>query len=213
MKKLVVFDLDGTLLYSLEDLHNSLNFALSRYGYATRTLQQVNAAVGNGVGMLVRRSLPDTVSAAEFENCYNVFKEHYAAHCCEKTRPYDGVIDVLKTLRDKGIKVGVLSNKFHSAAVEVVEHYFHGLYDIVLGESDRIARKPNPDGVLAMLREMNVDKADAILFGDSDVDLVTAGNAGVDGVAVLWGFRDRQFLVSAGAKYMIEKPSEVLLFV
>ena len=213
MKKLVIFDLDGTLLYSLEDLHNSLNFALLHCGYAPRSLQQVNAAVGNGVGMLVRRSLPDTVSDAGFERCYEVFKAHYAAHCCEKTRPYDGIPEMLKSLRDKGVKVGVLSNKFHSAAVEVVEHYFHGLYDIVLGESEIIGRKPSPDGGFAMLEAMDVDKADTVLFGDSDVDIITARNAGIDGVAVLWGFRDKDSLLAAGARNIIQNPSEVFLFV
>ena len=120
---------------------------------------------------------------------------------------------MLKSLRDKGVKVGVLSNKFHSAAVEVVEHYFHGLYDIVLGESEIIGRKPSPDGVFAMLEAMDVDKADTVLFGDSDVDIITARNAGIDGVAVLWGFRDKDSLLAAGARNIIQNPSEVFLFV
>lgn len=212
-KKLVIFDLDGTLLYSLEDLRDSVNYALLRFGYQQKSLDYVRASVGNGVGRLVRLCLPETAPDAEYERCLALFKEHYAAHCCDKTRPYDGIVEVLKQLKTNGIKVGILSNKYHSAAVEVVECYFKGLYDVVKGESATCRRKPAPDGVMQILEEYGMEKDDAVLFGDSEADIQTADNAGIEGVAVLWGFRVRKTLEFAGAKNFIESPSEILNFI
>lgn len=212
MKKLAIFDLDGTLLYTLEDLRDSVNFALSQFGYQQKSLAEVQASVGNGVGRLVRLCMPENTSDEDFERCFAVFKEHYAAHCCEKTRPYNGIVEALKSLKNKGIKIGIVSNKFHSAAVDVVEYYFKGLYDAVKGESEKCRRKPSPDGVLQLIEEFHCSKDETIMFGDSDVDLQTAINAEIQGVAVLWGFKNERFLRDFGAKLLISNPSEIPSF-
>lgn len=210
MKKLIIFDLDGTLLYTLEDLMSSINFTLDLFGYPERTLEEISSFVGNGVQHLLRKSLPARISDKDFDLCFACFKDHYSKHCCEKTRPYDGIIETLKALRSRGLRIGIVSNKFQSAAEEVCEHYFEGLYDSVMGESEICRRKPAPDGINILCDIYNVDKDDCIFFGDSEVDVKTGENAGVFCVSVLWGFRDEEFLSSHGAKLFINRPSEIL---
>ena len=210
MKKLVIFDLDGTLLYTLEDLMNSVNFTLDLFGYPEKTLEEISSFVGNGVQHLVRQALPSHISEKDFELCFACFKDHYAKHCCEKTRPYDGIVEVLKTLKDRGIKVGIVSNKFQSAADDCCEHYFKDLYNSVMGESEICRRKPSPDGINILCDIYNVDKDDCIFFGDSEIDIKTAENAGVFCVSVLWGYRDQIFLSKNGARLFINRPDEII---
>ena len=210
MRKLVIFDLDGTLLYTLEDLLDSVNYTLEKYGYETKTLEQVSSFVGNGVEHLLRCVTPNGISEEDFINCYACFKEYYAKHCCDKTRPYDDIVDVLKVLKNRGLKVGIVSNKFQSAAEEVCEYYFKDLYDAVLGESETCRRKPAPDGINMMCEKFGVEKDDAIFFGDSEVDIQTGDNAGVYCVSVLWGFRDREFLTQHGAKLFVTHPLDIV---
>ncbi len=210
MRKLVIFDLDGTLLYTLEDLMNSVNFTLDLFGYETCSLEEISSFVGNGVQQLMRKALPSNISEKEFELCFACFKDHYSKHCCEKTRPYPGVVEVLKALKSRDIKVGVMSNKFQSAAEEVCEHYFEGLYDMVVGESEYCRRKPAPDGLNMICDKFEVSKDEAIFFGDTEVDVQTGDNAGVYCVSVLWGFRDKLFLKRNGAHLFIENPLDIL---
>ena len=127
MKKVIIFDLDGTLLYTLEDLMNSVNYALNKYAYPTRTMEEISSFVGNGVKHLLKQALPQGIEDNEFEQCFDCFKEHYSEHCCELTHPYEGVLETLKILKDKGLKIGIVSNKFQSAAEEVCEFYFKDL--------------------------------------------------------------------------------------
>lgn len=209
MRNLVIFDLDGTLLYTLEDLTDSVNYTLSTFGYETKTLDEVSMHVGNGVQHLVKKLLPEDLSDSDFEKCYQCFKEHYSEHCCDKTRPYDGIMDTLKILKYRGVKVGVLSNKFQSAAEEVCEHYFQGLYDIVIGESENCRRKPAPDGINMICEKFAAEKDDVLYFGDSEVDIKTAENSGVYCVSVLWGYRDREFLADNGAKVFVSNPLDI----
>lgn len=209
MRKLVIFDLDGTLLYSLEDLMNSVNFALAVFGYELRTMDEISSYVGNGVQYLLRQAVPDNISEEDFQLCFECFKDHYSKHCCDKTRPYDGVIEMLKILKAKGVKVGIVSNKYQSAADETCKHYFDGLYDMVLGESDVCRRKPSPDGINIMCEKFGVEKNEAIFFGDSEVDIKTGDNAGVYCVSVLWGYRDRDFLSRNGAKLFVSNPLDI----
>lgn len=209
MRKLVIFDLDGTLLYSLEDLMNSVNFALAVFGYELRTMEEISSYVGNGVQYLLRQAVPDNISEEDFQLCFECFKDHYSKHCCDKTRPYDGVIEMLKILKAKGVKVGIVSNKYQSAADETCKHYFDGLYDMVLGESDVCRRKPSPDGINIMCEKFGVEKNEAIFFGDSEVDIKTGDNAGVYCVSVLWGYRDRDFLSRNGAKLFVSNPLDI----
>ena len=209
MRKLVIFDLDGTLLYTLEDLLDSVNYTLEKYGYETKTLEQVSSFVGNGVEHLLRCVTPNGISEEDFINCYACFKEYYAKHCCDKTRPYDGVIETLKILKGRGVKVGIVSNKFQQAAEETCNHYFGGLFDVVMGESETCRRKPAPDGINMICEQFEVEKDDAIFFGDSEVDIMTGNNAGVYCVSVLWGFRSREFLTEHDANLFIENPLDI----
>lgn len=210
MRKLVIFDLDGTLLYTLEDLMHSVNFSLDLFGYETKTLEEVSSYVGNGVEYLMRQATPRDIDEKEFGLCYACFKDHYSKHCCENTRPYDGIVETLSILKERGVKVGIVSNKFQSAAEDVCEHYFNGLYDVVKGESDDCRRKPAPDGINMICSQYGVDNDEVIFFGDSEVDVKTAENAGVYCVSVLWGYRDRETLTEHGAKLFIENPLDIV---
>ena len=209
MRKLVIFDLDGTLLYTLDDLMQSVNFTLDLFGYETKTLEEITSFVGNGVEHLMRRAVPSNISDEDFKNCYACFKDHYSKHCCEKTRPYDGIMETLRILKKRGLKIGIVSNKFQAAAEDVCKHYFEGLYDAVMGESETCRRKPAPDGINMMCEQFGVEKDEAIFFGDSEVDVKTGDNAGVYCVSVLWGFRDREALVSAEPDVIIDAPNEL----
>lgn len=209
MRKLVIFDLDGTLLYTLEDLMDSVNYTLEKFGYEKKTIEDVTMHVGNGVQHLVKMMLPENISDEDFKNCYECFKEYYSEHCCVKTHPYDGIIETLKLLKCRDIKVGILSNKFQAAAEEVCEYYFDGLYDIVVGESETCKRKPAPDGINIICEKFDVSKDDVLFFGDSEVDIKTAENAGVYCVSVLWGYRDREFLAENDAKVFISNPLDI----
>lgn len=210
MKKVIIFDLDGTLLYTLEDLMNSVNYALNKYAYPTRTMEEISSFVGNGVKHLLKQALPQGIEDNEFEQCFDCFKEHYSEHCCELTHPYEGVLETLKILKDKGLKIGIVSNKFQSAAEEVCEFYFKDLYDIVMGESEECRRKPSPDGINKICERYGVEKDEVIFFGDSEVDIKTAENASVYCVSVLWGFRDREFLTENGASLFVNNPLDIV---
>lgn len=210
MRKLVIFDLDGTLLYTLEDLMNSVNFTLDLFDYEVCTLEEISSFVGNGVKQLMRRALPTDISEKEFELCFSCFKDHYSKHCCEKTQPYPGIMEVLKVLKSRGIKVGILSNKFQSATESVCEHYFDGLYDIAVGESESCRRKPAPDGINMICEKLGVSKDETIFFGDTEVDVQTGDNAGVYCVSVLWGFRDKLFLRRNGAHLFVGNPLDII---
>ena len=209
MRKVVIFDLDGTLLYTIEDLADSVNFALEKFGYEKKTLDEVLSFVGNGVRHLVKLSTPEGISEDDFEACFNCFKEYYSEHCCDKTRPYPKIIETLKIIKKKGIKIAIVSNKFQEAAEEVCEHYFKGLYDVVIGESEHCRRKPAPDGIIKILEMYDAEADDALFFGDSEVDIQTANNAGVYIVSVLWGYRNKKFLTKKGAKLFVENPLDM----
>lgn len=210
MRKLVIFDLDGTLLYTLEDLMESVNHTLEKFGYETKTLEEVSKHVGNGVQHLVRMMLPENISDDDFNEYYEFFKKYYSEHCCDKTHPYDGIVETLKVLKYRGVKVGILSNKFQSAAEEVCEHYFKDLYDIVVGESETCKRKPSPDGINLICDKFEVSKEEVLFFGDSEVDIKTAENANIYCVSVLWGYRDRDLLTDNGAKVFITNPLDII---
>ena len=206
----IVFDLDGTLLYTLEDLRDSVNYALAAHNLPQQTMEQINAHVGNGVRRLVEQSISDGENHPGFEEIFAMFKEHYARHCCDKTRPYDGIIPVLEKLKAEGIRTAVITNKFQSAAEDVCDRYFPGLLTKVFGEIPGTPRKPAPDIVFKALAALNVPLEKAIMFGDSETDEKTAQNAKIDHYAVLWGFRSRKQLEIAGARRFLEKPEEIV---
>ena len=206
----IIFDLDGTLLNTLEDLKDSTNYALKKFGYHERTLDEVRRFVGNGVRKLIERAIPNGKENPDCEACLETFKKHYEQNMYSKTAPYDGILDMLQELRTRGIKTAVVSNKFDLAVKELCRKYFGDLIEIAIGESENVRKKPAPDSVLRAIRELGSNKENCIYSGDSDVDVQTAKNTGIDCIGVTWGFRDRGLLEKEGAKYIIDKPSEYI---
>lgn len=211
MKKAVIFDLDGTLLNTLDDLADSTNYALSKFGYPTRTIEEVRQFVGNGVAKLIERAIPEGENNSNFEKCLSIFKENYAQNMYNKTAPYNGIIEMLSNLKSKGIKIAVVSNKFDLAVKELCKKYFEGFIDFAAGENEAqgIKKKPAPDTVISVLNEFNFAPEDAVYVGDSDVDIMTAKNSKMPCIIVTWGFRDEKFLLENGATILINAPSEI----
>lgn len=205
MIKTVIFDLDGTLLNTLEDLKEATNFALSKYNYPTRTLEEVRCFVGNGVRKLIERAVPE--NCQNVEECLSVFKKNYSEIMYNHTAPYDGILKILSDLKANGIKTGVVSNKFDSAVKELCKKYFADLIDIAIGQADDVPKKPAPDGVFKAMRELGADKSSTVYVGDSDVDVATAKNANLPCIGVTWGFRDREYL--KGANFIIDNPNDI----
>lgn len=205
----VIFDMDGTLLNTLDDLADAVNYALRRMGMPERTLEEVRYFVGNGVRRLMELSVPDGFDNPAFEKTFAVFKEYYGEHCNDKTRAYDGVVELLRELRDEGYALAIVSNKLDSAVKELSEIYFQGIVKVAIGEREGVAKKPAPDTVYAALKELRMPAERAVYVGDSDVDVMTAKNSGLPCISVLWGFRDRKFLEENGGVTFAETPREV----
>ena len=197
--KLMIFDLDGTILETLEDLKNSVNYALSTLGYPTRTHEEVRAFVGNGMLNLIKRSAPVGSSEDEIQNILSVFRTHYAEHKADYTKPYTGIEKVLSVLKNQGAILTVLSNKDDDAVGVLCDKYFPNTFDYTAGNRADRKRKPDPESVHAIINKYGLTTHDTVYIGDSEVDVLTAKNAGVDCIAVSWGFRDRDVLVDAGA--------------
>jgi phosphoglycolate phosphatase len=210
MKKLVIFDLDGTILDTLEDLADATNYALGSFGFEVRTLDEVRRFVGNGIGKLIERAVPEGTDEKTIEAVLATFKEYYGEHCEDKTAAYDGVMEMIEELRAAGIKTAVVSNKADFAVQKLCEKYFDGMFDDCVGERSGVPRKPAPDSVHGILDKLGVAAADAVYVGDSDVDIATARNAGLDEILVSWGFRGREFLLEHGAKVVVDKPVEIV---
>lgn len=207
--KAVLFDLDGTILETLEDLSNSVNYALAKNNYPTHSIDAIRLFVGNGIRKLMERSCPVGASVEEVDRVHSDFTEHYKVHCNDKTRPYDGIIEMLDTLRAHGVKLAVLSNKADYAVKDLCKLHFDGLLDVAQGEITGIPRKPSPEGVNIILEKLGVSSAECAYVGDSDVDVETARNSGLDCIAVDWGFRDRDNLLNAGAKIIVSTAEEL----
>ena len=208
--QLAIFDLDGTLLDTLEDLADSTNYIMRQYGYPERTIVEVRSFVGNGIRKLLERSAPKGTLPEEIDRMFEDFKEYYGAHCAEKTKPYEGIMDLLASLQKREIKLAVVSNKADYAVKALCEQYFPGYFDEAVGERVGIARKPAPDTVNEVLMNLQVEKTGAVYIGDSEVDVQTAKNAELDCIAVDWGFRDKDVLKMAGAETIVSTPAEVL---
>lgn len=210
MKDTIIFDLDGTLLNTLEDLKDSTNFALSKFDYQQKSLEEVRQFVGNGVAKLIERAIPNGKNNTNFDECLKIFKENYAKNMYNKTAPYDGIIDMLKELRANNIKTAVVSNKFDLAVKELCKKYFTGLIDTAIGESENVRKKPAPDSVFKAMEELKSPREKCIYVGDSDVDLQTAKNTGIECISVTWGFRDKEFLTKEGATVFANRPDEII---
>ena len=205
-----LFDLDGTLLDTAQDLTDAVNYTMTKYGYPACTRQQVVDATGNGARELIGGCLPEGEATAGFEEILEEFRTYYEAHSCIKTAPYDGIMPLLETLKDKGCKVGIVSNKPHGAVQELAAKFFPDIP--AFGERAGIPRKPAPDMVYAALTELGAEKEGAVYVGDSEVDVATAKNAAMPLIAVSWGFRSRELLESCGAVQIADTVEEVLHF-
>ena len=210
--KTFIFDLDGTLLNTLNDLAASTNHALLTNGMAERSIDEVRQFVGNGVRLLIERAVEPGTDKATIDRVFADFKTHYMHHSLDTTRPYDGIMDMLHELRHRGIRIAVVSNKLYAATRELCHHFFADTVEVAIGEKEGIRRKPSPDTVIEAMLELGVDKTDAVYVGDSDVDIATAKNCGMPCISVLWGFRDKDFLIEHGAQTFVSHPSELLEF-
>lgn len=208
--ELAIFDMDGTILNTLDDLTDSLNYALVQSGYPKRTVREVKSFVGNGIRKLIERGAPEGTSENSMQNVHKRFTEYYKAHCTDKTRPYNGITELLMNLRKKGIRTAVVSNKADFAVHELCRQYFDGMFDMDMGEMQGIKKKPAPDMVNKVLAGLSVRRNKAVYIGDSDVDIATARNASIDLICVDWGFRDRDFLYKCGADIIVSAPSDIL---
>ena len=207
--KTYIFDLDGTLLSTLADLAASTNYALRTHHMPERSIDEVRRFVGNGVKKLMERAIPDGLNNPLFEETFATFRKHYMQHNLDTTQPYPGIMQLLEQLKAEGKNIAVVSNKFYAATRELCRHFFGDLVPVAIGEREDIRKKPAPDTVIEALRELGVDKEGAVYIGDSDVDIMTAKNSGMPCVSVLWGFRDKEFLLEHGATTLISQPEEM----
>ena len=207
-----IFDLDGTLLDTLTDLAASCNYALRAHGMPEHSIDDVRRFVGNGVRKLMERAIPDGETNPDFEATFATFREHYMQHSLDTTKPYPGIEDVLTELKARGCRLAVVSNKMMAATVELCKHFFPDTIEVAIGEkeTEEIRKKPAPDTVFAALKRLGVSGDNAVYVGDSDVDLATARNSNLPCISVLWGFRDRDFLLDHGATTLITSPKELL---
>lgn len=207
--KAVIFDLDGTLLYTLEDLKNSANYALKKHGMDTCSLHEIQYRVGNGVQKLMERCVPDGLNNPEFQEVFADFKEHYKVHCNDNSGPYEGIPELLIKLKNSGYKLAIVSNKFMDATKELADLYFKDTIDVAIGETKDIRKKPAPDTVIEAMRILGVTADDCIYVGDSDVDINTAKNSKMPCISVAWGFRTRQEQIEAGGTIFADKPADI----
>jgi phosphoglycolate phosphatase len=214
---LIIFDLDGTLLNTIDDLGHACNHALSQLGFPTHAIDSYPALVGNGVKNLIRRALPESERTEEnVERVYTAFVPYYDAHNADYTRPYEGIVGLLQNLKKEGHTLAVASNKYQAATEKTVNQLFPGIFDVVLGEREGIARKPDPQIVYDIFRMTNhtSNTTSSVLYvGDSLVDMETAQNAQLPFIACSWGFVSRQQLLQAGATQIIDHPAELEQFI
>lgn len=208
----VIFDMDGTLLNTLEDLTDATNYALRKMGMPERSLDEVRTFVGNGVQKLLERAVPGGLDNPQFEETFAEFKEYYSVHCNDKTGPYEGVLPLLRELKAEGYALAIVSNKLDAAVKDLAEGYFEGIVPVAIGEREGVAKKPAPDMVQIALKELGVSAETAVYVGDSEVDLMTAQNSGLPCITVLWGFRDEEFLRNQGAVNIARTPQEIKEF-
>ena len=206
----VIFDLDGTLLNTLEDLADSTNFALESFGYPTRTYEEVRIFVGNGIKELMKKAVPTGTDEQTTLKCLQAFKDHYKTNMQHKTAPYDGIIDLLKELNSRNIKLGIVSKKYDFGVKNLNKYYFKDLIPVAIGEREGVRRKPAPDTVLTAMEELGSTRENCLYVGDSGSDMITAQNAGMKSVGVTWGFRDAESLKESGADFLIDTPKELL---
>lgn len=209
MKNTVIFDLDGTLLNTLDDLTDAVNFSMAENGFPTHSTEKIKSFVGNGIKKLIERSVPNDCSEEMLQKCFNDFCVFYEKHKTDKTKPYSGIIELLSKLKKSGFKTAVVTNKADFAAQALCKDIFGDLITVTVGADENTRHKPYPDSTLKVLEKLGAKAENAYFVGDSDVDVKTAQNAGIDFIGVLWGFRDKSVLESAGAKTFAENTKEL----
>lgn len=209
----IVFDCDGTLLDTLTDLRNAVNYVLRAHDLPERSVSEVKAALGNGVAHLMRQSLPDSISEAEFNTYLDEFKAYYGEHLQDYTAPYPGMLDVLDTLRAKGYKLAIVSNKIQEGITPLNKEYFGDRLPVAIGERPGLQRKPAPDMVLQALKELDSTQDESIYIGDSEVDVATAKNSGLLCIGVTWGFRDEQLHKDLGVTHIARKAEDIVTII
>ena len=205
----VLFDMDGTVLDTLEDLYRAVNRSLEEFSLPTVNRERVRAGLGNGAAHLIDFCVPEDCPEARRQQVLAWYKPWYDAHCRIATRPYPGIVPLMERLREKGVKLAIISNKPDPAVRELAEAFFPGLLETAVGESERVKRKPDPSAVLTAAERMGLAVSDCVYVGDSEVDVQTARNAGMDGIFVSWGFRTRQQLIAAGADRIADSAQEL----
>lgn len=208
--KAILFDLDGTLLDTIEDLTASTNHALRKFSLPERSVDEVRSFVGNGVRRLMQQAVPANTSNELFEEIFEAFKDYYFKHSYDYTLPYPGIMPLLYELKEKGLKLGIVSNKWHTAVQELSSCFFSDLIEVAIGESETTPRKPNPEGVFTALKALGCNAKEALYVGDSNIDIMTAQNAGIKCISVTWGFRNEEFLKAHQARTLIHSPQELL---
>lgn len=208
-KNAIIWDLDGTLMDSLQDLFLAVNHALRQYSMPERTYDEVRQFVGNGVRRLMILSVPNGDANPLFEDVFASFKAYYVNHCQDNTGLYPGISETLQRLKAAGCRMAIVSNKLQAGVDELYGAYFKDTIDVAIGERPEVRRKPQPDMVLLAMEQLGVTKEEAVYIGDSEVDVATARNAGLPCISVLWGFRDRETLVNCGANMFVGKPEEI----
>jgi len=210
MTDAILFDLDGTLLNTLEDIADGVNYALRKLNFPERSLDEIKYFIGNGVVKLIDRAVPSGTTEEDKAACLALNKEYYSAHVNLRTQPYEGIMPLLKALKEKGYKVAVISNKYDSAVKDLCKLYFSDYITVAVGNRAGVPTKPAPDCVYTALEELGCTLEQAVFVGDSDVDVHTGHNAGLKCIGVSWGFRGREFLEKEGADIVIDHPKEFL---
>lgn len=205
-----IFDLDGTLLCTLEDLAASTNYALRKNGIPEHSIDEIRMFVGNGVKKLMQRAIPNGENNPKFEQTYALFRQHYLEHNLDTTHPYEGIPELLAELKRRGKHLAIVSNKFYTATQELARHFFPDTIEVAIGERETIKKKPAPDTVIEALKQLGVTAERAVYIGDSDVDIMTAKNCNLPCISVLWGFRDKNFLIEHGGTTFVHHPKEIL---
>lgn len=206
----VIFDMDGTVLNTLEDLTDAVNHVFSQFDLPPRTIDEYRKFFGNGIGYAMRCAAPEGTPDELINKMIPVFREYYDKHCLDKTKPYDGILELMKSLKAKGYKMAIVSNKIDSAVKELNDRFFSDYVSVAIGEKAKVRRKPAPDTVIAALNELRSERSEAVYIGDSEVDLQTARNSGLPCIVVLWGFRDKDLLIENGATTFADSPNDVI---
>lgn len=210
MADTIIWDLDGTLLNTLDDLCDSVNYALTQYHLPTRDRMEIRRFLGNGIRNLIGQSVPENISETVFDEIFQTFRTYYMGHCQIKTKPYEGIPETLAELKKANYKMAIVSNKIQGAVTDLQKQFFSDYISVAIGESEGIRRKPAPDMVHKAMELLHSSEKSTIYVGDSEVDLQTAANSGIKCISVLWGFRDEDFLIQKGAETFAKCPQDII---